>query len=149
MPNNKKIIDELLSELINKLEDKQVIKIKKSILINKLKEMGISEDPTILFEELEPLLSKNRVTENWFIRYNLFTENLVIQPIPTWEVLEWAAEKRSSKFDETIREKLSSITFAEFEQLCVNLFGSLAWLQKVNSWFYEIRIFKHFCHKTE
>jgi restriction endonuclease Mrr len=112
------------------------VRISRSSLLQSLKEYflksGISDDPELVFEDWEPLLRKSFFIKNHLIHYNVYTDTLTIEIVPTLQLMTRAAETYAINLKSLVTNALYNLTFEEFERLMKELFQRVPWIEKID-----------------
>jgi len=112
-------------------------KIPKSELIGKLaqflEESKIKGDTDLVFEEWEkPLRKRSRLIQGrYYIHYNIYTEVLTIELLPTVSGLERMVEIYSSNLKDALIKTIENLNYKEFPRLLENLFSNVPWAECV------------------
>ena len=136
MCNEESSLISFLNFILSQNRMETSVKISKSMLLKSLKEyflkLGIQDDPDLVFEDWEPLLRKSFFIKNHLVHYNIYTETLTIEIVPTLQLMSRAAETYSINLKSSVINAISDLTFEEFEQLMEELFQRVPWIEKIN-----------------
>ncbi len=101
-------------------------------LRNYYNKLNISVEPSLVFEEFEPLLRvKNFFINNHFIHYNFISEKLTLEKYPSLQFMERASEKYLRYLKEEVVKKLINLNFDVFERLMKEIFSGIPWIEEI------------------
>lgn len=136
MSNDESSVIAFLNFILDRNHVETSIKTPKSELLELLKdylsESKMPDDPVLVFEDWEPFLRKSFLIENHLVRYNIYTETLTIEIVPSLERMNRAAETYLMNLKSLIVRAISDLTFEEFERLMGELFQKVPWVEGVN-----------------
>jgi restriction endonuclease Mrr len=89
------------------------------------------KDAEILLEDWESVLRKTILVDDWAVLYNLYSERLVIEQLPTDGQIARSVELRSNNIRNSLHETLLSLPPAAFENLLANVFSRVPWARDV------------------
>lgn len=125
-----------LNFILRKSPIETSVRISKSELTEILRtyfsKMGMQDDPDLVFEDWEPQLRKSFFIQNQLIHYNIYTETLTIEVVPTLEIINRAAETHSTNMRSSLISLICALSFEEFETLMRELFQRVPWIEKIN-----------------
>ena len=134
MTDEKRIIDEYLEKIVSKyISAPSAIKIPKKELMRELNVFEKIKDPIEQWEKIEPYLIKKNIIDNWVIKFNMFTENLVFQHIPTIHDIKYAEENRETSLDATLRKEILNINHRQFEKFVSEFFKTIPGFQNMRT----------------
>jgi len=85
----------------------------------------------VILEEWESGLRKTILVGDWAVIYNIFTENLVVENLPSDGQIARAIELRSSNVRFSLRDTLEALSPHEFEDLLAELLSRVPWAKNV------------------
>ena len=136
MRKNREQLLNFLEFLIN--SESHSIKLTRSQLTKRLtrflKRSKIKDDMNLVFEAWEkPLREQSRlVRDRYYIHYNMYTEVLTIELLPTVNAVERVVEIYSTSLNPMITKRIENLTFEEFEWLMENVFSRVPWAKDVH-----------------
>jgi restriction endonuclease Mrr len=89
------------------------------------------EHAELKLEEWESRLRRTILVGDWAVIYNIFTEQLVIEKLPSDGQIARAIELRANNMDASLRETLEALTPGEFENLLAEVFSRVPWAKNV------------------
>lgn len=129
-------LDKFLNLLIReKLQEKRQYRASRKELIRLIGESllseGLSEDPALTFEEWESKLSSTTMVDDYVTKYSPFTETFIVQWLPSWENIGWAAEIRQNDLNNELKQTIGLLGFDEFERMMKRIFEATTWTKDI------------------
>lgn len=136
MSNDESSLLSFLDFVLSRNRVETSIRIPKSTLLESLREYAVksqmSDEPTLVFEDWEPLMRKPFFIGNHLIYYSIYTDTLTIELVPTLHLMDRAAETYTANLKASVVKTISDLTFREFERLMKEVFRKVPWIEKVN-----------------
>lgn len=136
MSNKEAALIAFLEHVLGQNRIESSIRIPKSALLKSLgeycKDSGQDEDPSLLFEDWEPLLRRSFFIKDHRITYSIFSDTLSVELVPTVAAMNRAAETHSINLKTELVKTVASLSFGDFEQLMEELFRKVPWIESVN-----------------
>jgi restriction endonuclease Mrr len=89
------------------------------------------EDADVLLENWESALRKTVLIDDWAILYNIYSERLIIEQLPTDGQIARSVELRSNNLRNSLRGTLHTLSPRAFENLLANVFSQVPWAKDV------------------
>lgn len=136
--NRKQLLSFLEFLAISENHESHSIKLTRSQLIERLalflQRSKIKDDVDLVFEVWERSLREQStlVRGRYYIHYNIYTEVLTIELLPTVNAMKRVAEIYSASLKPMTIKRIEDLTFDEFEWLMENVFSRVPWAKDVH-----------------
>jgi len=91
------------------------------------------ERSEVLLGDLESKLRKTVLIDDWAVLYNIYSERLVVEHLPTDGQVARSAELRSGNIRNSLRDTLRALSPQAFENLLANVFSRVPWARDVKT----------------
>ncbi len=138
MPNNIFALDQFLDSLTDSIQvPNYSTRIAKKEIINLLSKFlvlnKINEKPEFIFEEWECLIRHKRLVKSQYCLYfDIFTDEIIIELIPSAETLERIVENYSTTLKPQLVRNISDLDPKQFVRLLENIFNNTKWSRDVH-----------------
>lgn len=136
--NREQLLNFLEFLVISESHESHSIKLTRNQLTERLtrflKRSKIKDDADLVFEAWEKSLREQSrlVRGRYYIHYNIYTEVLTIELLPTVNAMKRVAEIYSTSLKPMTIKRIEDLTFEEFEWLMENVFSRVPWAKDVH-----------------
>jgi hypothetical protein len=90
-------------------------------------------DFDLLFENMEPFLRQTYVRDGWAIHYNVYTNRIIIERIPSADAIARNVELRDKYLRSELTKLMEGLTPSQYELFVGNLFANLPWIRTMRT----------------